>query len=122
MSITGMISFAGKARIDGLINGNVEGEHLILSETGRIIGNVKAATFNCHGILDGDIQANNVIARKSCSIHGKLEATSLTVEGQQLTVKLSGLGPSPADREKPGTVTFSSREYPAAQYRWLYSA
>jgi cytoskeletal protein CcmA (bactofilin family) len=80
MTITGTVSFAGKARIDGLINGDVEGEHLILSETGKILGNVKAATFNCHGTLDGDIQANNVIARKSCSIHGKLEATSLTVE------------------------------------------
>lgn len=80
MSITGMISFAGKARIDGLINGDIEGEHLILSETGKIIGNVKAATFNCHGTLEGDVQANSVIARKSCSIHGKLEASSLTVE------------------------------------------
>ncbi len=80
MTITGTVSFAGKARIDGLITGDVEGEHLILSETGKILGNVKAATFTCHGTLDGDIQANNVIARKSCSIHGRLEATSLTVE------------------------------------------
>lgn len=80
MTITGTISFAGKARIDGLITGNIEGEHLILSETGKIIGNVKAASFNCHGTLEGDTQANSVIARKSCSIHGKLEAASLTVE------------------------------------------
>jgi cytoskeletal protein CcmA (bactofilin family) len=80
MSITGMISFKGKARIDGLISGNIEGEHLILSETGKIVGNIKAASFNCYGTLEGDIQANNVIARKSCSIQGKLEAVSLTVE------------------------------------------
>ncbi len=80
MSITGTLAFKGKTRVDGIITGNIEGEHLILSETGKIIGNIKATSFNCYGALDGDIQANSVIARKNCSIHGKLEAMSLTVE------------------------------------------
>lgn len=80
MSITGTISFKGKARIDGIVSGNIEGEHLVLSETGKIIGNIKSISFNCFGTIEGDIQANNVIARKNCSIHGRLEATSLTVE------------------------------------------
>ncbi|MDP3480814.1 MAG: polymer-forming cytoskeletal protein [Desulfoprunum sp.] len=80
MSITGTLTFKGKARIDGIVSGNIEGEHLILSETGRIIGNIKSISFNCYGTLEGDVQANNVIARKNCSIHGRLEAISLTVE------------------------------------------
>ena len=80
MSITGTLSFKGKARIDGLITGNIEGEHLILSESGRITGNVKSSSFNCYGTIIGDIQANTVIARKNCSINGRLEAASLTVE------------------------------------------
>jgi cytoskeletal protein CcmA (bactofilin family) len=80
MSITGTISFKGKARIDGTVTGNIEGEHLILSETGKINGNVQSITFNCFGTIKGDILAKNVIARKNCSIHGRLEATSLTVE------------------------------------------
>ncbi len=80
MSITGTLTFKGKARIDGNITGNIEGDHLILSETGKIIGNIKSATFNCYGTLEGEIQATNVIARKNCSIHGRLEATNLTVE------------------------------------------
>lgn len=80
MSITGTISFKGKARIDGTITGNIEGEHLILSETGKINGNVQSISFNCFGTIKGDILANTVIARKNCSIHGRLEAISLTVE------------------------------------------
>lgn len=80
MSITGTITFKGKARIDGHIEGNIDGEHLILSETGRVIGNIRTTIFNCFGTIEGDIQANNVIARKSCSIHGRIEAASLTVE------------------------------------------
>lgn len=80
MSLMGSLTFKGKARIDGIITGDIEGEHLILSETGKIVGNIKSTSFNCYGTLEGDVQANNVIARKNCSIHGRLEATSLTVE------------------------------------------
>lgn len=80
MSISGTMTFKGKARIDGHIDGDIDGEHLILSETGKVIGNIRANTFNCFGTIEGDIQAGNVIARKSCSIHGRIEATSLTVE------------------------------------------
>ena len=80
MTIKGEISFKGKARIDGTINGNIEGEHLILSESGRINGDIMVVSFNCYGHIEGNIKANMLTARKSCSITGKLEAGSLTVE------------------------------------------
>lgn len=80
MTITGEIRFKGKARIDGTINGNIEGEHLILSESGHIKGDITVASFNCYGNIEGNIKANMLTARKSCSIKGKLEAGSLTVE------------------------------------------
>ena len=80
MTIKGEISFKGKARIDGTINGNIEGEHLILSESGRINGDITVVSFNCYGHIEGNIKANMLTARKSCSIAGKLEAGSLTVE------------------------------------------
>ncbi len=80
MTITGGISFKGKARIDGTINGNIEGEHLILSETGRINGDIIVSSFNCYGIIEGNIKTSMLTARKNCSINGKLEAGSLTVE------------------------------------------
>lgn len=80
MTIKGEISFKGKARIDGTVNGNIDGEHLILSESGHINGDINVASFNCYGIIEGNIKANMLTARKSCSINGKLEAGSLTVE------------------------------------------
>ena len=80
MIIKGEISFKGKARIDGTINGNIEGEHLILSESGQIKGDIMVVSFNCYGNIEGNIKANMLTARKSCSIKGKLEAESLTVE------------------------------------------
>lgn len=80
MTITGEITFNGKARIDGTIKGNINGEHLILSETGKVAGDITVSSFNCYGALEGNVKAGILTARKNCSIHGKLEAESLTVE------------------------------------------
>jgi len=80
MTIKGEISFKGKARVDGTITGNIEGEHLILSESGMVIGDIAVSSFNCYGTLEGNVKANMLTARKNSSINGKLEASSLTVE------------------------------------------
>ncbi len=80
MTINGEISFQGKTRIDGVVNGNINGEHLVLSGTGKVIGDIVASSFNCFGILEGNVKASIITARKDCTIHGRLEAGSLTVE------------------------------------------
>jgi cytoskeletal protein CcmA (bactofilin family) len=80
MSIVGEISFQGKAMIDGSINGNIDGDHLILSKSGKVTGDIRVSSFTCHGELIGNVKANIVAAKKDCSIRGKLEAGSLTVE------------------------------------------
>lgn len=80
MTISGEITFQGKTRIDGSINGNINGEHLVLSDTGKVTGDIIASSFNCFGTLEGNIKASIITARKDCSIHGRLEAGSLTVE------------------------------------------
>ncbi|HBT96426.1 MAG TPA: cell shape determination protein CcmA [Desulfobulbaceae bacterium] len=80
MVITGEISFQGKTKIDGTLTGNISGEHLILSPSGKITGDIKVASFTCFGALRGNVDAGIVIARKGCVIHGKIVAGSLTVE------------------------------------------
>jgi cytoskeletal protein CcmA (bactofilin family) len=80
MTIKGEMVFKGKTRIDGTINGNINGEHLILSETGKIVGDINVSSFNCYGSLEGNAKATMLTARKNCSMHGKIEAGSLTVE------------------------------------------
>ncbi len=80
MVMKGELLFEGKARIDGAIEGNIKGEHLILSESGKITGDIQVSTFVCHGTLEGNINATLVTARKSCNISGRIESSSLTVE------------------------------------------
>jgi len=80
MVIDGEMNFAGKTRIDGTVNGNIRGEHLILSNTGIINGDLATTSLICHGHIDGNITAGMITARKGCSIQGKLEAENLIVE------------------------------------------
>lgn len=80
MNITGEIQFKGKTRIDGQIKGNITGEHLILSKTGKIEGDIEVKSFVCHGNMQGNAKADIVTLRKECTILGKIEAHSLTVE------------------------------------------
>lgn len=80
MQVTGEIQFKGKARIDGLVDGNVKGEYLVLSETGKIIGDVEVDSLVCHGTIEGNINCNLVTAHPTATIHGILAAANLTVE------------------------------------------
>ena len=80
MTITGELHFKGKTRIDGTVNGTINGDYLILSRSGRINGDIKVATFICHGTMEGNIDAEMVSVRKSSSISGKVAATNLVIE------------------------------------------
>ncbi len=90
MRVSGEMSFKGKARVDGVIEGNIKGEHLVLSESGKVIGDAELVTLICHGSIEGNVKAQKVTAHASSSIKGNLIATSLTVEsGAQLNGEVS---------------------------------
>ena len=98
MTINGELIFKGKARIDGTVNGNITGEHLILSQSGKVNGDIEVATFVCHGTIEGNVIADMVTARKGSSIHGKVATANLVVEpgaaldGEVKTISESGTG------------------------------
>jgi cytoskeletal protein CcmA (bactofilin family) len=81
MNFAGNVSFTGKLRLDGTIEGNVKGEHLILGEAGSIIGDIDIETFTCQGKVRGNINARNLNVVKGCRIDGNVEAVNLLVEG-----------------------------------------
>lgn len=102
MQVTGEIQFKGKARIDGLIDGNVKGEYLVLSETGKIIGDVNVDSLICHGTIEGNINCKLVTAHPTAAIHGILSAANLTVEsGASLNGEIKAI--QHQSEEKPPT-------------------
>jgi cytoskeletal protein CcmA (bactofilin family) len=106
MVITGEISFSGKARIDGTLEGNLTGEYLILSEVGKIKGDLQLESLVCHGQIEGNIYAKVVTIHATAAIKGKLIADSLTVEpGALLSGEISA-----ADKGKP--ISESEKQLP----------
>ena len=90
MRITGELHFTGKARIDGTIEGNIKGEHLILSDTGRVKGDLELISLVCHGSVEGNIKAQEVTVHAKSNIHGNLAAENLSVEpGAKLSGEIS---------------------------------
>jgi cytoskeletal protein CcmA (bactofilin family) len=80
MFVAGDISFKGKARVDGRIEGNVSGDYLILSESGIIIGDLEAEVVVCQGRVDGNIKAEKLHAQHAAKISGSLDVIDLTVD------------------------------------------
>lgn len=90
MRITGELRFTGKARIDGTIDGNIKGEHLILSESGKVHGDLELTSLVCHGSIEGNVKAQEVNVHTTASIHGNLAAENLSVEpGAKLSGEIS---------------------------------
>ena len=81
MKFTGNVDFSGKLRLDGTIEGDVKGDHLVMGETGNITGDVDIETFMCQGRVKGNIKAGNLKVVKGCRIDGNVEAVNLLVEG-----------------------------------------
>lgn len=102
MKISGEVNFKGKARIDGLVEGNIHGDHLVLSETGRVNGDLELTSLICQGSIEGNVKAQQVTAHSSASIRGNLIAQSLTVEsGAKLNGEVSSSSqPNPQQQPK----------------------
>ncbi len=108
MTLTGQMAFKGKTRIDGSINGNIDGEHLLLSQEGQINGDIKVSSFVCQGKLVGNVEAKILTAKKGCSIQGKIVAGNLTVEpGASLDGEIKAAINEPQSGGSPGKATVS---------------
>lgn len=80
MTIIGDLSFKSKIQIDGRLQGNLSGTCLVLSESGRIIGDVATDSLICYGQIDGDLKVGKLFLKKTGVINGRVETSDLSVE------------------------------------------
>ena len=126
-NITGDISFSGGLRIDGHITGNIiaaDDEHstLVLSDEGRIEGEIKVANIVINGTVTGPIHARGYLELQAkAKVYGDIHYGSLeiqlgaSVEGKmihqdklesgnkQLSEKKITLIPSALDKQRIST-------------------
>ncbi len=109
MRIIGKLNFTGKARIDGTIEGNIKGEHLILSKSGKVHGDIELLCLVCHGSFVGIFSALGVTIHTSANLHGNLAAENLSVEpGANLNGEISSA--SQPKKEKTTTAKLPVNE------------
>lgn len=78
-TVTGELNIKGTLRVDGIIEGDIFADWVIVGESGRIHGNVKSRGVVVGGRVEGNLEASEIVELK-----GKGEVT-----GEICTVKLA---------------------------------
>jgi cytoskeletal protein CcmA (bactofilin family) len=63
-TVNGEMTVRGTVRIDGCLEGDIRADWVIVGETGRIRGNVRARTTVVGGRVDGNIESTEIVELK----------------------------------------------------------
>jgi cytoskeletal protein CcmA (bactofilin family) len=113
--VTGKISFEGPARIDGEVDGELNGKDgLVIGDGAVISAQIRATSVTVSGKVSGDIFASQRIElRSSAKVQGNLNAPVLVIqEGAQFEGHCSMHGESAREERK---VTVFAKEERLAQ-------
>lgn len=104
--VRGDVTFSGGLRIDGRVEGNVQGspdgkDLLVLSEKGVIVGSVKVHDAVINGTVEGDIAiAHFLELQAGARVSGNITYSTLKLDcGATVDGKLLRVGDNPAAAE-----------------------
>ena len=79
---TGNIECDSDIVLEGVVNGNVTCHDLVIRESGRIIGDVKANSIALYSVLDGNLTVDrNLTIFENAQLNGDVVAESIICEG-----------------------------------------
>jgi cytoskeletal protein CcmA (bactofilin family) len=78
--IEGAIDYPGPVVIAGTVDGDVTCESLIVTEKGVINGSVRSDTVTVVGEVNGEIFANTLTLKTTCSVNGDIFHNQLVLE------------------------------------------
>jgi cytoskeletal protein CcmA (bactofilin family) len=79
-TIKGELAIKGTLRIDGIVEGDIQADWVIVGETGRIRGNVQARTMVVGGKVEGNLEASEIIEMKDkAQVFGEICTTKLAM-------------------------------------------
>ncbi len=80
VTISGNISGNGDIHLDGMVDGDVQCNALILGTGGRVRGNIIADKATIGGSVEGTVSAATLTVEKSARIMGDLAYDSVSIE------------------------------------------
>lgn len=78
--IKGDIDFVGTLVVEGTLESQVKGAEMTIHKSGKLKGGINVTGLNCHGQVEGDIHADNLVIQSSAVVSGEIHARTLEVE------------------------------------------
>jgi len=78
--VTGHVSVKGTIRIDGILEGDVHADWVVVGETGKILGNIRSRGVVVGGSVEGNIEAAEAVELMGkAAMTGEIRAPKLAV-------------------------------------------
>ncbi|MGE5284792.1 MAG: bactofilin family protein [Actinomycetota bacterium] len=78
--ILGKVSVKGTIRVDGIVEGDVQADWVVVGETGKILGNTNSRGMVVGGSVEGDIEATEMVELKEkATMVGEIHAPKLGI-------------------------------------------
>ena len=78
--IAGKVSVKGTIRIDGIVEGDVQADWVVVGETGKIRGNTRTRGIVVGGSVEGNIEATEAVElREKATMVGEIHAPKLGI-------------------------------------------
>lgn len=82
--VQGNITCEGELQIDGKVTGDLMVNVLIIGQNGTVNGNIKAHQILIKGMVDGSIDADQVMLETSAKVHGDILHDTLSIDAGAL--------------------------------------
>lgn len=104
--IAGQVSVKGTIRIDGVVEGDVHADWVVVGETGKILGNTHARGMVVGGSVEGNIEATESVELMGrASMTGEIRAPKLSIaEGAVFDGRSRMKGEKEASEAQDGKV------------------
>ena len=78
--VAGQVSAKGTIRIDGILEGDVDADWVVVGETGKILGNIRSRGVVVGGSVAGNIEAAETVElMRGAKMTGEIRAPKLSV-------------------------------------------
>jgi cytoskeletal protein CcmA (bactofilin family) len=78
--VAGKVSVKGTIRIDGIVEGDVQADWVVVGETGKILGNTRTRGMVVGGSVEGNIEATETVElREKSTMVGEIDTPKLAI-------------------------------------------
>jgi cytoskeletal protein CcmA (bactofilin family) len=80
LTINGNLISKGEVQVDGIVDGDIHGSHVVVGETATITGGIVADEVVVRGHVVGSVHSKRVMLQSTCQVEGDIYHQSLSIE------------------------------------------